>query len=201
MTRPTVMQGKPNSRVARAMRSRVSRGGSQSSGHQESLAGLGLALDAAFLNQVKDGGKQAEAEGGIGQQQGDDVGDEPADADAFGGEGVAIRAQRGDEDEKERCRQGKDSKGDGVVKPPDEEEQAGDGEAQQRFDFADADGHPAMGLDEHFDHGDEVEEEGHSAEMDAGLAPAEEAIEHGREDGDSMPLRREWPQLVAREDT
>ena len=45
MTRPTVMQGKPNSSVAWAMRSRVSRGGSQSRGaHQESCPTLCLLL-------------------------------------------------------------------------------------------------------------------------------------------------------------
>jgi len=36
-----------------------------------------------------------------------------------------------------------------------------------------------MGLHEHFNHRDEVKEEGKSAQVDAGLAPPDQAIEHG----------------------
>src|ERR1035438_6822790 len=41
--------------------------------------------------------------------------------------------------------------------------------AQQRFRLPSADGHPAMGLDEHFNARDKVEEEGHASQVDAGL--------------------------------
>ena len=112
------------------------------------------------------------------------MGDQPACADSFRREGVAIRSQGGDKDQEEGRGQGEDTKRDSVVKPPDEKEQAGDGEAEEGLDFADGDRHPVMGLDEHFDYGDKVEEPGHSAEMDAGLFPAKDAIEHGWEDGD-----------------
>ena len=40
-----------------------------------------------------------------------------------------------------------------------------------------------MGLDQHLDSRDEVEEDGHAGEVDTDFAPAEEAIEDGREDG------------------
>jgi hypothetical protein len=42
-----------------------------------------------------------------------------------------------------------------------------------------------MGLNEHLDARDEVEEEGHAAQVDAGLAPSYDPIEHGREDSHS----------------
>jgi hypothetical protein len=42
-----------------------------------------------------------------------------------------------------------------------------------------------MSLDKHFNCGDEVKEERHSAQVDAGLAPPDQAIEHGRKDGDT----------------
>ena len=51
-----------------------------------------------------------------------------------------------------------------------------------RTDFADADRHPVMSLNQHLDHRDKMEEEGHSAQVDAGLSPADYSIQHGRKD-------------------
>ena len=169
------------------MRSSVSSGGSQSSGaHQEFSPRLGLALDAPLLHQVKHRGQQAEHKRRIGQQQRDNVRNQPARCARPPTESVAIRPQRGNKNQEERDGQGKDSKGDGVVEPPDQEEQPGHGEAQQRLDFAHAHRHPAMRLHQHFHHRDKVEEEGHAAQVDAALAPAAaDSIEHGREDGDA----------------
>ncbi len=162
------MQGKPKSSMAWAMRSRVSSGGSQSSGiHQESSLDLHLGLEAALLHQVEERGQKAEAQGGVGGQQGGDVGDEPACPDALRWEGVALQAERGNEDQEKCDREGEDAEGDGVVEPPGQEEQAGDGKPKQRFNFAGADGHPAMGLNEHFYDRNEMEEEGHAAQVHA----------------------------------
>ena len=169
------------------MRSSVSSGGSQSSGaHQESCACLGLALEPALLHQVEHRGQQAEAERGIGHQQRGDVSNQPACPHAFRGEICSASGpSAGHKDQEERRGQSKDSKGDSVVEPPDQEEQARDRKAQQRLDFAHAYRHPAVGLDQHLHHRDKVEEKGHSAQVDADLPPAIDAIEHGREDGDT----------------
>jgi hypothetical protein len=42
-----------------------------------------------------------------------------------------------------------------------------------------------MGLDKHFDHGNEVKEESQATQMDAGFPPTDEAIEHGGKDRDT----------------
>jgi hypothetical protein len=42
-----------------------------------------------------------------------------------------------------------------------------------------------VGLDKHFDYGDEVEKEGHSTQMHTCFPPAEDAIKHGWEDGNT----------------
>jgi hypothetical protein len=39
-----------------------------------------------------------------------------------------------------------------------------------------------MRLNQHLDHGDKVKEKGHPAHVDAGLSPADNSIENGRED-------------------
>jgi len=41
-----------------------------------------------------------------------------------------------------------------------------------------------MGLDEHLDAGDKVEEEGQAGQMDTGLAPADQPVKDGRKNGD-----------------
>ena len=110
---------------------------------------------------------------------------QPAHPHALRWKLIAIRPQRGDKDEEECGRQGKDSQGDGLVEPPDQEEEARDDKCQQGLDFAHTDGHPAVGLDQHLDHGDEMKEEGQSAEVDAGLTPRDRVIEDSREDGDT----------------
>ena len=58
------------------------------------------------------------------------MGDEPACSDALRGEAVTLKAECRDEDEKECDGEGEDSKGDGVVDPPGQEEQARNGKAQ-----------------------------------------------------------------------
>ena len=45
------------------------------------------------------------------------------------GKTVALKAERGNKDQKERDGQGKDAEGDGVVEPPGQEEQSGDGKS------------------------------------------------------------------------
>ena len=81
--------------------------------------------------------------------------------------------------------QSEDAERDGVVKPPDKEKEAGNEEPEKGFDLANANGHPAMGEDEHFDDRDKMEEKGEAAQVDAGLAPGDGVIEHRREDGDT----------------
>ncbi len=145
----------------------------------------GLGFDTALLYEIEHGGEDAETESCICGEQGRDVRDEPADADAGGGKDVAIDAERGDEDDEKGDRQGEDAERDGSVKPPDEEEGSCDEEGEEGFCIADADREPAMGGGEHFDYRDEVEEEGEAAEVDGGFAPALAGKEHGGKDCDS----------------
>ena len=87
------MQGKPNSSVAMGDALQGVEGRQPVERRPPGvLPGLGLALDAALLHEVKHGGQQAEAERSIGQQQGGNVGHQPADAHALRGKCVAIRA-------------------------------------------------------------------------------------------------------------
>ena len=136
------------------------------------FAGLELGFEAAFLDEVKDRCEQAESEGCVSRKQCGDVGDEPTGADSLGRKAVAADSQRGYENEEERDGQGEDAQRNGVVEPPGEEEEADNDKAQQRFGFARSDGNPAMGLDEHFYGGDEVEKVGETTEMNAPSAPA-----------------------------
>ena len=150
------------------MRSRVSSGGSQSSGiHQESSIGFVLRFQAAFLHQVEQRRQQAESQCGISSQKCRDVRDQPACPNTLARKGIALDAQRGNKDQKESDGQGEDSERDCVVKPPRQKEQPGNRKPKQRFAFASADRNPAMGLNEHFHNRDEMEEEGHAAEVHA----------------------------------
>ena len=164
------------------------------------VAGLRLGFEAAFLDQVEERGQQAESQGGVGSQKCRDVGDQPACSDAFRWEAVALNAERGDEDQEESDGEGKDAEGDGVVKPPGQKEQAGDGKSKQRFGFAGSDGHPAMGLDEHFDDRNEVEEEGHAAQMYAPPCAHARRSRARRGKLRSLPRSKERSRLGARED-
>jgi len=58
-------------------------------------------------------------------------------------------------------------------------------QTQQRLGFAHANRHPAMSQEEHFDHGNEVEEEAHAGQMDTYAPPALVFIEHGGKDSDT----------------
>ncbi len=131
-----------------------------------------LGLQTALCNEIEDGGQKTETKPGISGKEGRDVRDQPAGANALGWKGIARRSERGDEDKKERDRQSEDSQGHGVVDPPSQEKESGYEESKKGFGFAGADGYPAVGLDEHFYGRNEVEENGHSAEVDAGLACA-----------------------------
>ena len=111
--------------------------------------------------------------------------DKPAHPDSLRRKTIGAGTQRRDKDEENRGRESKEAELDGVVKPPDEEKQAGYKEPEDGFDLADADGHPAMRQDEHFNDGDKMEEKSEAAEMDAGLPPRDGVIEHRREDGDT----------------
>ena len=88
------------------------------------------------------------------------------------GKDVVCQSQGGDKNEKEGDGQGEDAEGDGVVEPPGQEKQAGDGKSQKRFDFAGAYRDEAVSFGEHFYGRDEVKEEGHAAEMHAPTPPA-----------------------------
>ena len=85
MSRPTVMQGNPNSRVAMPD-VRVCRAEAASRAVPNGFfSQFVLGFDAPLLDQVQDGRQQAEAKRRIGQQQGDDVRHQPADPDPLRG--------------------------------------------------------------------------------------------------------------------
>ena len=95
------------------------------------IAGFALGFEAVFLNEVEDGSQQTKTEGGIGSEQGRDVGDEPAGSNPLRREDVVGQSEGGHENEKEGERQGENAEGDGVVEPPCQEKQAGDGKAKE----------------------------------------------------------------------
>ena len=96
------------------------------------------------------------------------------------GKRVAIGPQRGHENHEKRDRQGEETKGDGVVDPPDQKEQRSHRQAQQRLHLAHAHRHPAVGLDEHFDGRNEVEEQGQAAQVNAPLPPSAPRVYRAR---------------------
>jgi hypothetical protein len=110
------------------------------------------------------------------------MGHEPAFAHPLRSKIIAIRPQRRYQNQEECRGEGKDAKGDSVIKPPDKKEQPSHRQAEQRLNLAHAYRHPAMGLDKHFNSGDEMEEESHPAQVNAGFAPPQQAIDHGRKD-------------------
>ena len=79
-------------------------------------------LEAAFLDEVKERGDQAEEECGVGGEQERDVEEDPAAVEDGEGGGLLARMERGDEAKEEADGQDEDAEGDGFVAPVDEKE-------------------------------------------------------------------------------
>ena len=141
-------------------------------------------LQAALLNEVQEGRKERDEEGGVGREERGDMEEYPAGVEERKGCGFLAGAEGGDDSEEEANGQDEDAEGDGPVAPVDDEEGKGEEEAEEGLGLVGIDREGVVGGVEGFGEGDEVEEQRGDGGGDGDVAPAGAVVERGREDGE-----------------
>ena len=143
----------------------------------------GFLFEAALLNEIEKGRKEAEEERSVGGQQKCYMEEDPDAAVDDKPGSFAAGVEGRDEAENEDDRQDEDAKGDGFEAQVDEQEGGGEYKGEEYLEFVDVDRQAVVGCVEHLGQGDEVEEEGCGGGGDSQVAPAGAVVERDRENG------------------
>jgi len=136
------------------------------------------------LNKIEKTCQQTEDQSGVGGEQGADVYDDPAIANGGRSKGVFLEASRG-EDYEQKCQgQGEESKGEGTIAEPDEQEGSDYKQTEEGLHFAGADRHPTVRLAEHLGNGNEMEDEAGGGGQQEDAGPFGPAVQDGRQGAD-----------------